>query len=267
MPALTGFISKPMVDEKLLQNVVRIARAAGDAVMDIYNSGDFAVEIKADNTPLTKADKKAHEIIEAGLKEISDYPILSEEGEHRVSEAEFWCVDPIDGTKEFIKKSGEFTVNIGLIKDGEPVLGVVGVPAQNQIFYGAKNLGAFKQVGDGSPQEVKAEFSGSVPVVAGHHEVEDELKIFLQKLGEHEIVIKGSSLKFCLVAEGLAAVYPRFYGSHLWDTAAGDAVLRAAGGRTLTAGTGQPLVYDPAELTNPFFVAATSNFNLVWYTK
>lgn len=235
-----------------------IAREAGEAIMRVYDSGDYKVETKEDDTPVTYADKLANGIIEVGLKKISDWPILSEEGSHNVDGASrFWCVDPIDGTKEFIAKNGEFTVNIGLIENGEPILGVVSAPAKNVLYYGARGYGAFKQAGTDEPIKIEAKFTGPVPVVTNHQTVEKELEELLGKIGEHQMLIMGSSLKFCLVAEGAAAMYPRFYGSHLWDTAAGDAVLRAAGGKI------EPeLVYDPTELLNPNFITTAGNFKL-----
>lgn len=251
-----------MIDEKLIQNILNIVRDASNAVMKIYNSGDFGVEIKADHTPLTKADKTANQIIETGLKSISKFPILSEEGAHEVGNTDiFWCVDPIDGTKEFIRRNGEFTINIGLVKNGEPVLGVVGVPARGEIYYGAKGHGAFKQ-SDDEVRQIKANFSGDKPVVVSHHSIEPELQKLLDKIGDYELIVVGSSLKFCLVAEGRAALYPRFYGSHLWDTAAADAVLRTAGGETISNRTNESLVYNPAEIKNPFFIAAGGNYEL-----
>lgn len=296
----------------LLEKCIEIAREAGVAVMEIYGSDDFEVETKSDDSPLTKADKAANEIIEAGLKRISDYPIISEEGSHSlgslpeashldavqgskeergsrtngtVSERQtqpdaamrqelgraagsasrqgqalrsFWCVDPIDGTKEFIAKNGEFTINIGLVENGEPLLGVVFAPAQEIMYFGSKGNGAFKQAGDESPQKIEAKFNGEIPAVAvSRSHLNEATEKFLDRLGDHQLLKTGSSIKFCLVAEGAAALYPRLGPSHLWDTAAADAVLRAAGGKTEPS-----LIYDPAELINPSFVARAGNQEL-----
>lgn len=250
--------------DQLLKNCVMLAKEAGDAVMKMYGSDDLEIETKTEDdyvSPLTKADKVANEIIVNGLEKYAKYPIISEEG---AQDAEgsgiFWLVDPIDGTSEFIKHTGEFTINIGLVQDGKPILGVVYVPVQKVTYFGATGIGAFIQAGDQEPAPISAEFTGAVPVVVSHNKMEDELKEFLSRIGEHKIVQVGSSLKICMVAAGTAAVYPRFYGSHLWDTAAADAVLRAAGG-TMTDDKGRELVYDPARsLLNPYLIASTKNW-------
>lgn len=240
---------------ELLDQCVAIAREAGEAIMEIYESDDFGVEIKENNTPLTKADLVSNKIIEDGLQKISNLPIVSEEASHdSLGSDEFWLVDPIDGTKEFINRNGEFTVNIGLVKGGEPVLGVVYVPAKDLLYAGIVGEGAFK-VDEGKRQEIKAEFTGAVPVVVASRSHRDErLDDFLKQLGEYKEINMGSSLKLCLVAEGKAALYPRFAPTMLWDTAAADAVVRAAGGTTNDL-NGKPLVYLPAnELKNPYFI-------------
>lgn len=244
----------------LLESCIDVVHQAGTAVMEIYNSGDFEVEIKSDNSPLTKADKAANEIIEAGLKKIADYPIMSEEGNHQISSKIFWCVDPIDGTKEFIAKNGEFTINIGLVENGEPVLGVVYAPAKNVIYYGARGQGAFKRVGASETEEIGAKFSGKIPVVAvSRSHINEQTEKFLEEIGKHQLLKTGSSIKFCLVADGTAAIYPRLGPSHLWDTAAADAVLRAAAGKIIGS-NGQPLIYNPKNLINPSFIACAANF-------
>lgn len=248
--------------EALLAKCIELARAAGATVMEIYDSGDFEIETKADHSPLTRADKAANAVIEAGLKQISDWPIMSEEGSHEINAAKFWCVDPIDGTKEFIKKNGEFTINIGLIENGKPVLGVVLAPAQNVIYYGASGVGAFEQRGTSDPQKIVASASSEVPVVAvSRSHLNEATEKFLKELGNYELLKSGSSIKFCLVADGSAALYPRLGESYLWDTAAADAILRAAGGKTLSTTTDQPLVYDSTSLINPFFIASAANFD------
>lgn len=249
-----------MENGKLLNGVIEIVRQANAAVMEIYNSGDFDVEVKDDNSPLTRADKASNKIIEDGLKQLSNFPIISEEGNHQVDANEFWLVDPVDGTKEFIKRNGEFTVNVGLVYNGEPILGVVSIPATDTLYYGVKNSGAFKQVGDKEPQPIKAEYSGKIPAVAvSRSHLNEETEAYLNQLGEHKLIKSGSSIKFCLVAEGRAAIYPRLGPCMLWDTAAADAVLRAAGGQTINAETNQPLTYDPSQLRNPHFYALASS--------
>lgn len=251
-----------MEGSKLLDDVIAVVRQASAAVMEIYNSGDFNVETKADNSPVTYADKTANQIIEDGLKKISNFPIISEEGGHEASGNTFWLVDPVDGTKEFIKKNGEFTVNVGLVYEGEPILGVVSIPAQSTIYYGVKNQGSFKQIGDKEPSPIKAEYAGKVPTIAASRSHLDQAtEDFIKTLGRHKLVQSGSSIKICLVAEGKATLYPKLGETHmwLWDTAAADAVLRAAGGTILDENKNQPLTYDPAELAVPSFVAHAKN--------
>jgi len=247
--------------DTLLQECKKLARQAGEAVMRVYESGDFAVELKSDNSPVTKADMLANRIIERGLKQFSDYPIISEEGSHDAKGSDtFWLVDPLDGTKEFIKRNGEFTVNIGLIKNREPILGVVYAPAKNVLYTGSSEAGAFKQADGGEAVRISAVFRGPLPVLAGtRSHPSEEMETFLRRFGEHRIISMGSSLKFCLVAEGVAALYPRFVPCWLWDSAAGDAIVRAAGG-SVTDLRGEALTYRPAhDLQNPYFIAATRN--------
>jgi 3'(2'), 5'-bisphosphate nucleotidase len=247
--------------EELLDSCIELTRQAGEAVMEIYDSGDFDVKLKSDNTPLTKADLTANRIIVDGLQELSELPIISEESSHDAhGSSRFWLVDPIDGTKEFLDRNGFFTINIGLITDGEPVLGVVYAPAKGLLYAAARGSGAFKVEQDGDRQPITAKFSGKIPVVVASRSHRDErMNGFLQKLGKHTEINIGSSLKLCLVAEGAASVYPRFAPTSLWDTAAADAVLREAGG-TITTPEGETLVYDPEQtLLNPFFVARVAD--------
>jgi len=244
--------------KQMLEDCKALARQAGDAIMEVYKSDDFEVEIKNDSfySPLTKADKIANKVIEVGLRRISKYPIVSEESNHSVKDSDmFWLVDPVDGTKEFIKRNGEFTVNIGLIKDGKPVLGVVYAPAKKIMYFAAVKIGAYKQEDGKEPVRIVTINRHAVSaVVVSRSHLDEETKKFLHRLGEQRIVSMGSSLKLCLVAEGQASVYPRFAPTSLWDTAAADAVVRAAGG-TVTDLRGRNLVYSPTQsLLNPYFI-------------
>lgn len=251
--------------EELLEQTIDTARQAGVAVMEIYRSGEFDVTTKNDDgrlSPLTKADKTAHDMIETGLKRISDYPVVSEEGEHGAGDGEtFWLVDPIDGTKEFINKNGEFTINIGLIKNGNPVLGVVYAPAKKVMYFATVGSGAYKQEDGKQPVNIRAEYDGKVPtVVVSRSHLNDDTRKYLDGIGEHKKASMGSSLKLCLVAEGAASVYPRFAPTSLWDTAAADAVVRAAGGRVVDK-DGSELTYRPEKsILNPHFIAKTKNW-------
>jgi 3'(2'), 5'-bisphosphate nucleotidase len=245
----------------LIEPVVAIALRAGRAILDIYGS-DFAVELKDDRSPLTEADRAAHAIIVEGLRTLPErLPVLSEESAAREIEdrrrwQRFWLVDPLDGTKEFIKRNGEFTVNIALIEDHEPVLGVVYAPVLGSVYAGAAGLGAFKQSdGRRTPIAVRRPAAEPLRVVGSRSHANPELEAFLDSLGPHELKPMGSSLKICRVAEGEADLYPRLGPTSEWDTAAAQAVLLAAGGSMMDL-TGQPLAYNAREsLLNPHFLA------------
>lgn len=234
--------------------------AASDAVMKIYKQ-DFSVYEKEDKSPLTAADLEANKIITEGLQKISEYPILSEEGKNipwseRQKWKRYWLVDPIDGTKEFIKKNGEFTINIALIDQGIPVLGVVAVPAKKHTYIGMKGEGAWKidDVGSRVDLVVAAPPDRNWRVVGSRSHNSDEAMELANSLPGAEFVSMGSSLKLCAVAEGSADIYPRFGLTSEWDTAAAQAVVEAAGGQVVTVGL-KPLRYNSKEsLLNPFFI-------------
>lgn len=249
-------------DEKLLAPLLDIARSASEQIMRVYAT-DFDVTMKDDKSPVTEADLAAHKVIVADLKRITpDLPVLSEESAdipyaERHRWGSYWLVDPLDGTKEFISKNGDFTVNIALIQGGVPVVGVVHMPVTGLSYYGCVGVGAFRRDQDGqaSPIKTRKLIPGKpVKVVASRSHRGELLDGYLAKLGPHETVSRGSSLKFCLVAEGAADVYPRLGPTSEWDTGAGHAVLTAAGG-TVVAVDGQPLRYNAKEsLLNPHFI-------------
>jgi 3'(2'), 5'-bisphosphate nucleotidase len=249
-------------DETLLAPLLDIARAAGGEIMRVYAT-EFTVEMKEDRSPVTAADLAAHKVIVSDLKRITpDLPVLSEESAdipyaERARWDSYWLVDPLDGTKEFINKNGDFTVNIALIQDGVPVVGIVHVPVTGMSYYGCVGVGAFRRDKDGqaSPIKVRALIPGKpVKVVASRSHRGELLDGYLAKLGSHETVSRGSSLKFCLVAEGSADVYPRLGPTSEWDTGAGHAVLLAAGGQVIDM-DGRPLAYNAKEsLLNPHFI-------------
>lgn len=249
------------VSMSLLEEVEVIAREAGAAIMGIY-ARDFSVWEKEDKSPLTEADAAAHEVITRRLERLQpSLPILSEEAVGDFSGADssgrYWLVDPLDGTKEFIKRNGEFTVNIALIEKGRSILGVVYAPVLNVAYLAAEGLGAFKMGPDGMRASIRvAEHTegASWRVVGSRSHAGDSLTAFLQQLGSHELISMGSSLKFCLVAEGNADVYPRMGPTSLWDTAAAQCVVEQAGGGVIQL-TGEPLSYaNPTAVLNPFFV-------------
>lgn len=250
------------VNVGLLDQVKAIAQAAGVEIMAVY-ARDFAVLEKEDKSPVTQADTAAHELIIQYLKRLEpELPILSEEGVGDFYAAKnfecYWLVDPLDGTKEFIKRNGEFTVNIALIKDGHAVLGVVYAPVRNVAYLAVEGRGAFKEEADGKRMPIHvAEHLEGTPwrVVGSRSHTGDSLASLLQKLGSYELISMGSSLKFCLVAEGRADVYPRLGPTSLWDTAAAQCVVEQAGGSVLQL-TGKPITYaDPSLILNPSFIA------------
>jgi len=267
----------------LIPELLRISRHAGKAILEVYNS-EFAVEHKEDRSPLTLADRRSHEVIAEGIARLHDMqiPLLSEEGkniayEERRSWDLFWLVDPLDGTKEFIKRNGEFTVNIALIQQGCPVLGVIYIPVMDIFYFGAGGLGSYcldntTVFSAGSLEEIL--YSASkfplvrrhapcVTVVGSRSHMSGETEHFISDLkarhGEIDFSSAGSSLKFCLIAEGKADIYPRFGPTMEWDTAAGQAIVEQAGGAVLRADTGGPLSYNKESLLNPWFIATGMN--------
>ncbi len=246
-----------------LQQVIVIARQAGAAIMTVY-AQVFDVQHKHDNSPLTQADLAAHDIIEAGLGQlVPELPVLSEESAvipyaTRRQWDKYWLVDPLDGTREFIKRNGEFTVNIALIENHRPVMGVVYAPALDLLFYATEGQGAYKQTGYNTPQPIKSRVydAAQVTVAGSRSHAGEELIRFLDRMGPHTLLSIGSSLKICLVAEGSADVYPRLGPTSEWDTAAAQCVLHEAGGRLIDI-DGDSFRYNHKEsLLNPYFFAA-----------
>ena len=250
-----------MLNDKLINSVLAIAEDAGKAILAVYDE-PVELTVKADESPLTQADKAAHNLIEQRLKGLTpDWVVVSEESDDVVKSLRtqlpvYWLVDPLDGTKEFIKRNGEFTVNIALIVNGESVFGVVGVPVQNKLYWGGKDYGCWLKTVDGVTRLPVTEKKGEVlRIVGSRSHVNSETAEYLQKLGAHELVSVGSSLKFCLLAEGKADLYPRLGPTCEWDTAAAQAVLEGAGGKVETL-AGQPLCYSKPDILYPWFVAS-----------
>jgi 3'(2'), 5'-bisphosphate nucleotidase len=249
---------------RYLEDVRALAQEAGRRILDVYER-EFAVTHKEDRSPLTEADHAAHETIAAGLAHFAPgVPLLSEESaavdyETRAHWRRFWLVDPLDGTKEFINRNGEFTVNIALIEDGRPVLGVVYVPVLGLIYYACRGQGAYKQKGHEPPHRLAARRyaagQGKPVVVASRSHASPRLADFLAAIGEHDLVSMGSAMKLCLVAEGAADVYPRLGPTMEWDTAAAQCIVEEAGGR-VTDWQGRPLAYNKPDLHNPPFVVS-----------
>ena len=245
----------------LLDPVIGIARRAAGAILEIYD-GEFAVEHKDDRSPLTAADRAAHGVIVDGLAALpGGFPVLSEEGAsvpyaQRRSWQRYWLVDPLDGTREFVKRNGEFTVNIALIENERPVLGVVQVPVRSEVYAAARGAGAFHVAADGARRALRVSryTGGPLRVVASRSHASAQLSELLDAFPECRIVSIGSSLKICLVAAGEADLYPRHGPTSEWDTAAAQCVLEQAGGQ-LTDFQLRPLPYNKASLLNEPFVA------------
>ncbi len=245
---------------ELLQSALETAKQAGRRIMEIYEGG-FSVEEKKDSTPLTEADMAAHEAIESGLMALTpDLPVLTEESvdipfAERARWQRYWLVDPLDGTREFIKRNGEFTVNIALVDNGRPVLGIVYAPVLGVYYFACRGHGAWKREAMNEPERIHARpWTGGKLVVAGSRSHRGaSLDAFLERVGEYDLIPMGSALKSCLVAEGKADLYPRLGPTSEWDTAAAQCVVEEAGGH-LTDTQMRPLRYNTKEsLLNPHF--------------
>jgi len=243
-----------------LEDIVAIAKEAGEAIMDIY-SQDFTIEYKDDNSPLTQADLRANAIICEQLEKLyPSVPMMSEENKEVVYDIRkdwdyYWCIDPIDGTKEFIKKNGEFTVNIALIYRGNPVLGVVYAPAIEEMYKSKKGEGAFKN-GKKLPLFKNTQPKEKLYVVASKSHLSEETQRFIDNLDTKSIeqISKGSSLKLCMVAEGIADIYPRLAPTMEWDTAAAHAIVLEAGKKVEVFDSVELLKYNKPNLLNPWFI-------------
>jgi 3'(2'), 5'-bisphosphate nucleotidase len=246
---------------RLLKPVIALARVAGERIMEIYGQ-DFSVREKEDKSPLTEADMASHHVIVDGLADLAPgIPVLSEESvslPYSVRSAWqcYWLVDPLDGTREFIKHNGEFTVNIALIDNGVPVLGVVYVPVTGLTYYAGRGVGAFRQAqgGEARPITVNKPCQTPLKVVGSRSHRGDSLNRFLENAGDYEMIGMGSSLKLCLVADGSADIYPRFGPTSEWDTAAAQCVVEQAGGQVTNTAM-EPLRYNTRDsLLNPHFL-------------
>jgi len=248
-----------------IKDVCEIAKEAGNAIMKIYHESE-GIEIikKADNSPLTAADKASNEVICAGLQKLSvDYPIISEENKsvpygQRKDYDRYWLIDPLDGTKEFIKRNGEFTVNIALVEGNRVIAGVVYAPVLDELYWASKGEGAFMQQGDQRQQLQATTYSlqdEGLKVVCSRSHLNDPTKAFVDALNAPELLPKGSSLKFLEVAIGRAHIYPRIAPTMEWDTAAAQIIVEEAGGKVVQYESKKPVVYNKEDLLNPFFVA------------
>jgi 3'(2'), 5'-bisphosphate nucleotidase len=264
---------EPDSARSLLEEIRSISITAGDAIMQIYGS-EFDVELKEDQSPLTEADRASHNLIVAGLRQLHPaLPVLSEESapedlEDRRNWDRYWLVDPLDGTKEFVKRNGEFTVNIALIENHRATMGVVFAPALGIEYSGALELGAWKRTPGEPLQEISTTLGqvGAARVVSSRSHPSGDLAAYLERIGSHELKPMGSSLKICLVADGQADVYPRLGPTSEWDTAAAHAILESAGGGIIDP-IGQALRYNLKDgLLNPYFLAF-GDPNRDWLTQ
>lgn len=254
------------MSQPAISDLEPIARAAGRAILAIYHQ-PFEVEYKQDESPLTAADKGAHEVIVQALATLTPgIPVLSEESDtgvmqERLGWSRYWLVDPLDGTKEFVSRNGEFTVNIALIEAGKPVWGLVYAPVLDKLWYGGKGVGAWRIDASGTaPIQTRPHAEGQAwKVVGSRNHLSQATLDYLARFGdmekgEIELIAMGSSLKFCIIAEGGAELYPRLAPTCEWDTAAAQAVLEGAGG-SVTQLDGSPLAYNKPDILNPWFVA------------
>ena len=260
--------------EKLLITAIIASEKAGEEILKVYDS-DFTIEQKADNSPLTLADKKAHEVIEGYLYK-TNLPVLSEEGKdipyrERKSWQYFWIVDPLDGTKEFIKRNGEFTVNIALIHKQKPILGIIYLPVKDIMYFAGKGIGAYKKtklktlnselLSDLIAKAEKLPIANNrknFTVIASRSHMSEETRRYIDELqkenGEIDVISAGSALKLCMVAEGKADVYPRFGPTMEWDTAAGQAIVQEAGKQLLIYDSDEVMSYNRENLVNGWFI-------------
>jgi len=252
--------------EKLLADIIQLANLAGEAIISLYSNTSIDVKFKEDSSPVTKADMLSNKLIRDGLLQIDNQAlIISEEIDAanftvRQHWQRYWLIDPLDGTKEFIDKTDEFTVNIALIENNKPILGVVHAPVLNKTYYALKGEPAYV-IANGVTKKITTAKDTVYPpriTVSRRHGEGAKLSAFLAELGEHEIIVCGSTIKICLVAEGLAELYPRFGLTNEWDTAAGQCILEAAGGSVIDQ-NGSPLVYNKPSLINPEFFALSKN--------
>ncbi|MGI8633792.1 MAG: 3'(2'),5'-bisphosphate nucleotidase CysQ [Segetibacter sp.] len=254
--------------QKLLEVAKRAALLAGDAIMEVYASEDFGVDMKSDHSPLTHADRAAHAIIVSHL-ESTGLPVLSEEGrdiayEERKNWDWFWMVDPLDGTKEFIKRNGEFTVNIALMHSNIPVAGVIYAPCLDALYFGSKETGVYKVKKEGAvqlfhrPEEMsitELQKKDPIIIVASKSHLNEETKAFIDQFQNPNLSSMGSSLKLMLLAEGAADIYPRLAPTMEWDTAAGDGILRSLNRSIYQTDLQSELLYNKENLLNPSFIA------------
>jgi len=251
-----------LADASLLKALQLLVHQAGEAIMQVYQSADFDVETKKDDSPVTKADINAHYVLVDGLAELTPHiAIVSEEDPASLAVPNenscYWLIDPLDGTKEFINRNGEFTVNLALIEDNRPSFGFVSTPVDKTLYWGGKQLGSWR-LRDSSLEQLQTQASHNpIRVVASKSHLNEATRDFITNLGDTQLIQAGSSLKLLRIAEGVADIYPRLAPTSEWDTAAAQAVLEGAGGN-VTKVDGSPMEYGKADILNPHFVASSN---------
>lgn len=243
----------------LLASLKQLVLQAGEAIMQVYSEDDFGVQTKGDDSPVTKADLAAHHVLVDGLAELTpDIPIVSEEDKDSLAiprtSSCYWLIDPLDGTKEFINRNGQFTVNLALIENNVPSYGFVSTPVDQTIYWGGKDIGCWRERDDQQTQLICQATATPIRVVASKSHLNEATKEFIDALGETELVQAGSSLKFVRIAEGIADIYPRMAPTCEWDTGAAQAVLEGAGG-SVTKANGEAMHYGKEDILNPHFIA------------
>ena len=253
------------IKSELIEQLIEISKEAGKAILEVYNT-NFDYQIKEDLSPLTRADTLSNNIICERLKVLTpEIPILSEENSDipfniRSLWKKYWLVDPLDGTKEFIKRNGEFTVNIALINNNEPVFGVIYIPVNNRLFWGSRDYGSYEIKSDMRERKIQVSDKNINKIACSRSHSNPEFNNFLDKLDTYKTMKIGSSLKFCLIANGEIDIYPRLGPTSEWDIAAGEAILRSAGGCIIDL-EGKNILYNKKNIINPSFIAA-SNLNI-----
>ncbi len=244
-----------------INNIIQIAKTAAEAVLKVYDSGNFDVQLKSDSSPLTNADLIANEIIVSELGRISNFPVITEESPvsyiKRKDWQNFWLVDPLDGTKNFVARDCGFTINIALITDKRPVLGVVYLPVDGDVYFAEKGAGAFK---NDSPIYNRSKRKNLIASDSVFHS-SPEVKDFLSEHGISQVTKYGSSIKLCKLAEGSIDVYPRLNGTKEWDTAAGHIIANEAGCKLISTKTKRELTYNKKNIENDFFIASRNNLD------
>ncbi len=264
-------MNSDVLSADLIEKIKIISKLAGLEIMKIYKT-DFKVDIKEDHSPVTLADKNANDVILNGLSNLSfKIPILSEEGssisyKERSLWKSYWLVDPLDGTKEFIKKNDEFTVNIALMHENIPIYGFVYAPVNETLFWGGEGHGAFKAINNHPSQSitVKKDFLEPINIATSRSHSSEKMNLFLKQFKNYNLISMGSSLKICSVADGKVHLYPRLGPTMEWDTAASHAIIKASGGDLIERNTCIPLRYNKENLLNPEFIAGkVDNINML----